>query len=437
MAEGNAGLAMGALNLTLDQIAVFAILAAALALFVWGRWRYDLVAIAALLAGVLLGVVPADKAFTGFSHPAVITVAAVLIISAALAHSGIVETASRLLRPLLINTTLHVLGLTAMVAFFSAFMNNVGALALFLPVALKTAYDRKIPPSLVLMPLSFGSLLGGLMTLVGTPPNIIIAAFRARSLGEGFHFFDFAPVGVAVTVAGVLYIAFIGWRLLPVRRTEREAEPGLFHIEDYITEVRIPEDSPFASKRIIDLEALGEGNIAIVALVRKKERLLAPSGFLVMQAGDILVIEADAESLEILSKDAKLEMVGAAEMSSEALRSERVGLLEAVVVPDSRIEGRTARSMRLHSRFGINLLGVARQGSPITTRLGQVRFAAGDVLLLQGERESMSETLATLDCLPLARRELDISRRRPSYAAPLIFVLSVIALVSGGQSTAS
>ncbi len=419
--------------MTLTQALLFGILGATLVLFAWGRVRYDIVAVLALLATVLSGIVPAGLAFSGFGHPAVITVAAILVLSRAVRDSGIVEPAARYLRPLADRPHTQVLAITGLAAVCSAFMNNVGALAIILPIALQSADAAKRPPSQLLMPLSFGTLLGGLATLIGTPPNIIIASARMAETGQAFAMFDFAPVGIGVAVVGVLFVSFIGWRFLPTRDAGQAVEDArsLFHIEDYITEVRLQEESPFVGRRLIDLEALGEGDVAVVALVRRKDRMLAPSGYLRLQAGDVLILEADPAALQKVVDEGKLDSLGAAKMSVESLRSERVMLAEAVITPGSRLEGRTAQAMRLHTRFGLNLLGIARQGAPITERLGRVRLTAGDVLLLQGERDSMPESLAALGCLTLAGRDISLGRRKIRWAAPIIFAVA-IALVVGG-----
>ncbi|MFQ5776269.1 MAG: SLC13 family permease [Kiloniellaceae bacterium] len=422
---------MAAPELTTQQILLFAIVGAALVLFAWARVRYDVVAVLALLVAVLTGIVPTASAFLGFGHPAVVTVAGILILSRGLRESGIVDLIARLLRPLNDRPHLHVLAITALAAACSAFMNNVGALALFLPVALQSANATGRPPSQLLMPLSFGTLLGGLTTLIGTPPNIIIASFRATETGQAFAMFDFTPVGLGLAAVGVLFVSLVGWRLLPVREHPQAEARSLFRIEDYITEVRLPEDSPFVGRRLVDLETLGQGDVAVVALVRRKDRMLAPSGYLRLQAGDILILEAETAALQKVVEEAKLDAIGAAQISVENLRSDRVGLVEVVVTPGSRLEGRTARSLRLHTRFGLNLLGVARQGEPITERLGRVRFVAGDVLLLQGEREALPETLAALGCLPLAAREIPLGRRAASPIAPAVFGVAIAFVVTG------
>jgi di/tricarboxylate transporter len=402
-----------------EQFVLFAILAAALVCFVWGRLRYDLIAVLALLAAVVSGVVPASEAFMGFGHPAVVTVAAILILSRALRNSDVVGWVSAALEPVAGHPTRQLLALTALTAACSAFMNNVGALALLLPVALHGAIAAKRPNSQLLMPLSFASLLGGLITLIGTPPNIVIANFRAEVNGEPFGMFDFAPVGLIVAVVGIAYIALVGWRLLPQggEPPKPDAPKPLLDIDDYITEVRLPAKTAYVGKRIAELEALGQEDVSVVALVRGRDRILAPSGFLKLQG---------------LTEKAGLTLVGAAGLSAENLRSERVGLVEAVIIPGSSMEGRTARSLRLHTRHGVNLLAVSRQGEPIQERLGQVRFMAGDVLLLQGEVEALPDSLAQLGCLPLAERGLELGRKRTgSVFTPVLFVAAILLTTLG------
>lgn len=415
----------------MEQYFLFAIILVGLGMFAWGRLRYDVVALLLLLAAVATGVVATDQAFSGFGHPAVVTVAAILVLSRALRKSRIVEALSRMLEPATSNTSLHVLAMSGTAAACSAFMNNVGALALMLPVAIRSAKETRRPVSRFLMPLSFGSLLGGLITLIGTPPNIIIANVRAETTGQTFAMFDFAPVGLGVAVVGVVFIALLGWRLLPRRVDVADDAQARFMLEDYITELRVRTGSRFVGRRLVDLEALGQGDMVVVALIRREDRMLAPSGFLRLQAEDILVVEADTATLERIAEKAELEVEGSAEVETENLRSERVGLMEAVIVPGSRLEARTAQGMRLHTRYGVNLLGVARQGQAVGERLGQVRFRAGDVLLLQGERASMQDALTNLGCLPLAQREIGLGRPKSSPIAPLIFGSAIALVVSG------
>lgn len=283
--------------MTTDQIIVFSTLVLALVLFVQGRWRYDLVALMALLVVVVAGIVPGDKAFLGFGHPAVITVAAVLVISQALTNAGIVDQLARLLSISKGRPTLMLALLTALVVLASGFMNNVGALALFMPVAIRLARKNNLSPSLFLMPLAFGSLLGGLITLIGTPPNLIVASFREQNGVAPFGMFDFAPVGLGVAAAGSLLMILVSRRLIPERKGQASAEE-LFQIDAYLSEVRVPENSKVVGKTMRDLEYLTESDVVILGLVRGEKRFAVPSSFEILRPGDILIVEADSEDLK-------------------------------------------------------------------------------------------------------------------------------------------
>jgi di/tricarboxylate transporter len=415
----------------LAQAIVFGVLVLALVLFVWGRWRYDVVSLMALLIVTVTGIVPGAEAFAGFGHPAVVTVAAVLVAGRGLQNSGAVDLAVRLLSGVAGHATLQVGALTALVAVCSAFMNNVGALALFLPVAIRIARNNDLSPSLFLMPIAFASLLGGMTTLIGTPPNIVIATFREQTGPEPFRMFDFTPVGVGVAAAGILFIALIGWRLLPRRKGQASREE-MFHIEDYIAEVRVPEGSKTAGRTLRDLETGTDGDVVVVGLVRGEHRLPAPSGFETLRTGDILIVEADSETLKNLVDDARLELVGGKDLSGEdALKSDEVSVAEAVVIPGSLIEGRTARNLYLRSRYGMNLLAVARQGQRMRERLSGIRFRAGDVLLLQGRTDALPETLSTLGCLPLAERGLRLGQPRRVVLSTAIFGSALVGSAIG------
>jgi len=415
----------GGRGIALQQIIVFGVLALTLVLFVWGRWRYDVVALLALLAVTITGIAPADQAFAGFGHPAVVTVAAVLAVSRGLMNAGVIDSLAKLLGRVGERPAAQVGALTSLVAVFSAFMNNVGALALLMPVAIRMARRNGHSPSLLLMPLAFGSLLGGLTTLIGTPPNIIIATFRTDNGAAPFRMFDFTPVGLGAAVAGVLFITLIGWRLVPQRKSAASRE-ALFEIEDYVTEVTIPEGSALAGKTLRDLAALTDAEVVVMGLVRQTRRRLAPSSFEVLRAGDVLIIEADPEDLQTLLDSAGLELTGNRKLSEDALKSdERVAVMEAVIMADSPFISNTIRQLNLRWRYGVNLLGVARFGARLRGRLADIHFQVGDVLLLQGPAETLPETLATLGCLPLAARNLRLGQPRRLALGVGIFVAAL------------
>jgi len=413
-----------------DQIIVFSVLLGALVLFALGKWRFDMVAVLALLAGSIFGVIPLDQAFMGFGHPAVITVAAVLIVSRGLLNSGVVDSISRLLSRVGENRTLQVVSLTTLVTTFSAFMNNIGALALLLPVAVRMARNSNRSPSFLLMPLAFGSLLGGMTTLIGTPPNIIIATFRTQTGAEPFGMFDFSPVGMGVALGGIIFVSLLGWRLIPQRQGQSSREE-LFQIKDYVTEVKVPENSKFIAKPLHELENIRDAEITILGLIRGDWRVPAPAKFEILRADDVLIVEADSDSLKTLLDTAQLNLATKAPEPKEVLGSEDVGVIEAVIMPDSAIEGSTPWTLQLRWRYGINVIGVARSGMRLKQRLRNIHFRAGDVLLLQGQTDTLYQTLSTLGCLPLAERGLRLGQPRRIFAALGIFVAALASTTLG------
>ncbi|MHA1179278.1 MAG: SLC13 family permease, partial [Alphaproteobacteria bacterium] len=279
--------------MTIPQISLIALLAVTLALFIWGRWRHDVVAVLALVASLILGLVTPDEAFTGFSNPAVVTVALVLILSAAIRASGILQRLIRHLEPILQRPNLQVFVFVALATVLSGFMNNVGALAILMPVAISFAEKAGRSPATLLMPLSFGSLLGGLTTLIGTPPNLLISSVRQDIVGEPFSMFDFTPVGVGIALVGLAYLTF-AWRLLPEDRRGVPAPEKRFHIEDYLTEARITADSSLVGKTVRDVEKMGEDDITVVSIIRPNDRRLAPAGWTKLREDDVLLLEADS-----------------------------------------------------------------------------------------------------------------------------------------------
>lgn len=408
----------------MDEAIVFAVLLLSLVLFVVGKWRYDIVAVLALLVLAIANIVPPAEAYQGFGHPAVITVAAVLILSRALYDSGVVDVIAGWYARIPEYMTLRISALSGITAFLSAFMNNVGAVSLLLPVAIRVSNRGEHPPSKYLMPLAFSSLLGGMATLIGTPPNVIISNFREDHAGAAFSMFDFTLVGLAVTVAGTLFIALIGWRLIPSRRAPLTLG-GALDIENYMTEVRVPEGSRFVGRLVRDVEEFVEDeDVAITGILHQGVVYAAPSGYQTIDADDILIVEADPEELRTFIDQTGFELQGSRDIQSdidETIKSEDVAVIEAIVGPDSSAEGRSARNLRLHSEFGVNLLGVSRRGTRFTRRVGHINFRVGDVLLLQGKEEMVQTALPRLGLLPLAERELRIGQRRRLFFPLAVF----------------
>jgi di/tricarboxylate transporter len=419
--------------MTVDQAIVFAIIGGALVLFVSNLWRFDLVALGALLAAVLTGVVPQDQAFSGFSNPAVITVVAVLVISRALASSGVVDLIAGRLTTIATGHLGQLLALSVTGAVLSAFMNNVGALALLMPVALANARKFKYPAAAVLMPLSFATLLGGLITLIGTPPNLLISDFRADASGERFRMFDFAPVGLAVAAAGIGFIALIGWRLIPQDRQGRD-DDALFEISNYVSELRVSDKSPAIGQSVAEFEHAIEDNIRVLAIVRDHGRAVAGVRLERLRAGDILIVQADTGALEQAIKDGGLELVPDP-VDIAGIDQGELAFAEAVVTPNAWIRGSTPATLRLRRRYEVNLIAVSRQGRPSKGRIGAIRLDAGDVLLLQGESDRLPEVIAALGCLPLASRRLTFEPRR--ILLPLAIFGGAIALTSLGLLSAA
>ena len=440
--------------MTGEQLIVFGVLAATLVLFVWNRWRYDLVALGALLACALTGVVPADEVFAGIGHPAVISVAAVLVLSRGLLNAGVVDSVARRLMQVGDRPWAQVAALTGIVALSSGFMNNVGALALFMPVAIWMSRQSGRSPSYLLMPLAFGSLLGGTLTLIGTPPNLIIAGYRAEAGEAPFGMFAFLPVGAAVTVAGVLFIALLGWRLVP-RRQEQEGNGDLFEISAYLTEVRVPEGCKYAGRTLHALinAVKDEADVQVIALVRGDERQRMPSTYEVLREGDILLVEADSDSLKALLDVTGVELAANVDEHDDEAREERdateqvveqekarkshksrhgeLTLAEAIISPGSILVGTTASGLDLRERHGVNVLAVARQGQRLRQRLGKIRFATGDILLLQTREDALQSTLNSLGCLPLASRGLSITTPRNVLLASAVFAITLATIAFG------
>jgi di/tricarboxylate transporter len=414
--------------LTLDQSIAFGTLLFAFALFLWGRFRYDVVAMLALLAVTLTGLIPFDQAFSGFGHPAVITVAAVLVLSRALQNAGIVDVIVRLLSPLRGSEMQQISSQAGLVAVLSSFMNNVGALALMLPVALRNAYRDGYAPAKSLMPLAFASLLGGMVTLIGTPPNLIVAGFRETETGTAFGMFDFTPVGLAVAVAGLAFIIFIGPRLLSSDR--RGATDDALDVGDYLAEARVQKSGKAWGKTVQEVEALVDGEARIVGLVQGTKRQVAPAASKKLHARHVLILEGEPDAIKELVDAGGLKLLNSEGLSAERLESDQVELAEAVIKPGSRLEGKTPTALTLRRDYGINLLGIARHGRRVHTRLGKIRLQIGDVLLLQGPSDTMASTLAELGCLPLAERSLTIGRPRRLLWAAVIFALAIAATVS-------
>lgn len=451
-----------------DQALILLILLLTVAMFLWGRWRHDMVAVASLLACVVAGLLPAGDAFSGFGHPAVISVACVLILSRGLQSSGAVDVLTRLVLPKEGGVMLSMAALIGLGAVLSGFMNNVGAMALLMPVAIQLSRRLDMAPGQVLMPLAFGTILGGMTTLIGTPPNLIVAGFREKSGMGSFGMFDFTPIGLAVAVVGVAFVALLGWRLVPARK-----QSGMegFETGAYLTEARVQSGSKAEGMTLRELdEALDPSGAQVVGLVRNEVRVIAPNPQRMVREGDILVVEADAEALaEVLSSfglkleeerkpEPKDDAADADDAASAAVDGKaahasnepapepdaapqepddasrgkvEIALMELAVLPASLLSGRSASDIRLRTVYGLNLLALSRQGRRSTARLRAMAIRPGDLLLVQGPPDVIAEFAADNGCVPLAERALRIPSPRKAWMAAAIMVLSVAAAALG------
>ncbi len=444
--------------MTLPQTLLFLIIAATLLLFIWGRLRHDVVALLSLMACVVAGLVPAETAFEGFGHPAVITVACVLVLSQGLQNTGAVDWLARTMLPRRSGRLSSMMALMALGAVLSGFMNNVGAMALLMPVAVQLSRRLDLTAGQVLMPLAFGTILGGMTTLIGTPPNLIVSGFRAEAGLGPFGMFDFAYVGVAVAIVGVMFVAAVGWRLVPARKST--GTEG-FETGSYLTEVRVPAKSKAVGLTLRGFEReIDASGAQIVGLVRNEVRISAPHGGRRIREEDVLVLDADIEALaealslfgikleEQASRATKRDQSqpqegnavdkkakgadGADAKAGEKLgRDEDLVLQELAVLPSATIVGRSARDMRLRTRYGLNLLAVSRAGHPPRTRLRTLSLKSGDLLLIQGPQEVISEFISDTGCVPLGERELRIPDARMAVLSGLIILGAVGIVVAG------
>ncbi len=415
--------------MTADQGILYTLLVCVFVLLIWGRWRYDLVAFAALLAALLTGIVPADKAFSGFGHPAVIIIAFVLIVSRGLSNSGAIELLARFVVSGSRKLSAHIGIMSSLAAVLSAVMNNVAALTLLMPVDIQAAAKANRSPALSLMPLSFASILGGMITLIGTPPNIVISEFRNDALGAPYNMFDFTPVGIACAAVGVAYVALIGWRLLPAERLEVKSSRDSFDLAGYIAELKVSKNSPVIGKRVRELDELADASdVEILGLIRNGRRMPGFARIVEIQAGDTLVVEANPESIEGALGSMGLEYIGTGEV---LVKDEHIELQEVVVPEASQLAGRSAHAVRMLYRYRVGLVGVSRGGVRFREDVRKLNIEPGDVLLLLGDEEGLGDIIGHLGLLPLADRGQKVIKRNKAGWAVALFVAAIVAASFG------
>ncbi|HEX8584804.1 MAG TPA: SLC13 family permease [Allosphingosinicella sp.] len=416
--------------MTTPQALAFAVLAGMMLLFIWGRIRFDLVAVLALLVSLLLGIVKPDEAFTGFSDDIVIIVASALVISAAVERSGVVEAVIARLTNGMTRMGSQLTVLVGSVTFLSAMVKNIGALAMLMPSAFQLAKKSGSSPSCMLMPMAFGSLLGGLITLVGTSPNIIVSKVREDMTGEPFGMFDYAPVGLGLACAGLIFLRF-GYKLLPASRRAAPTLGEALDIEDYATEAEVPANSPAEGITVSAFRAMVEGEITVTSIHRWGKPGAMPLPDAMINAGDVLTLKGDPDALERAIAAAGLELEGQHREAAAATASSNVGVIEAVIGRDSALIGQAAGRMALHDRHGVNLIAVSRRGERITSRLRDIVLNPGDVIVLQGTLDTLPERLRELGCLPLAERTLRLGSARRGLI-PVGILAAAMALTALG-----
>jgi di/tricarboxylate transporter len=417
-------------SMSFEQIASVTLITSMMGAFLWGRLRYDIVALLGLVAAVAIGLVPAGEAFKGFSDDIVIIVGSALVVSLAVARSRLIESMISRLSPALKSTQVQVAFLVVIVAVMSAVIKNIGALAMMLPIAYQFARKKGISPSVFLMPMAFASLLGGIVTLVGTSPNIIVSRLRAELVGEPFAMFDFTPAGIVIAFAGCLFLSF-GYRLMPRDRRGSVTMDQAIDIKDYVTEAMVEEISGLARKTVADLRALGEGEVEVVAILRNKREMRAPLPDATLRPGDTVLLRGETQALERVVAQGELKLVGRDRQTEKTGNSEPALASEVIVGPDSPLVGQTASDFGLHARFAVNLLAVSRSSERLAERMRDIRLRAGDILVLQGDQEALPERLGELGLLPLADRTVALGSTRRVFVTALIVLLAIVALAVG------
>jgi len=434
--------------MTIDQITILIIIMITFSLFIYGKWRYDIVSIAALMmliiADKILGghssslILDYNKVFHGFGHPAVITVAAVLVVSRALRNSGVVDYVTRIIKPFTKIQTIHISSLSAIIALLSGFMNNVGALALMLPVTLKTAWDNNRSPKILLMPIAFASILGGMITMIGTPPNIIISNIRkeqqefilsealsdSNSLSakylesqnilannfepSSFGLFDFSYVGLVISIMGVFFIAIAGWKLIPNNSEKESKTRSIFSIDQYVTEIRVSKNCSLIGVSAGEVNKLTGDKLTLIRKINKKgiAEYLDPNH--ILESQDQFLVMADPVELKVAMDEFNFRFTTEMRHRIDSLKDDDTTFIEVVVSPESSLVGRKRSYFRRMTSNCLTLISIARHNNPIHKRLGRIKFHIGDVLLIQGREEELNNNIESLDLLPLEKRDIDI-----------------------------
>ncbi|MCJ8521367.1 di/tricarboxylate transporter [Pseudorhizobium tarimense] len=414
--------------MTTEQILAFTVIGIMMAVFIWDRIRYDIVACCALIAAVAVGIVPVDEAFSGFSDDIVIIVGSALVVSAAVARSGIVDIAIKKFFPNLTSVRAQLALLMIVVAVMSAFIKNIGALAIMMPVAFQFSKRTGVSPSKYLMPMAFSALLGGLMTQIGTSPNIVVSQLRADLTGAPFTMFDFTPVGGILTLVGVTFLMFFHW-LVPSRTRQNTSLEEAVEIANYTSEATVPPQSNMAGKALAELLKLGDGEVIATAVLRGATRM-SPFPDLNLRENDTVILEGRSSAIDRVVSNAKLQLSGKP-LKGRGQQVEDLISIEAIISRESPLSGLSARELALSYTRGVNLLAVSRRGQRLSERLRDLTLMAGDVIVLQGNRNALPGVMQDFALLPLAQREVMLGTKRKAFIPLVILAAAMISTALG------
>ena len=410
-----------------QQILLTVLLGLILAL-VWGKWRYDAVALIALSLLIIAGIIDLKSAFIGFSHPAVIIIALVLLISKGLQEAGFVSLLGNVIGRLLLSEKQFLLSLLMIGMFLSSFMNNIGAMAVLMPLTIATCHSMNWNPSKFLMPLAFACILGGMNTLIGTPPNIIISEFREDNIGSAYGLFDFTSVGLAVSFCGVLFITLLSNKFLKFSKTASE-DAKLIDLKNYLFEVRVVEDSPAIGKRLSEISNFSNADTEVLGIVNANGAIAKVGMSTKIKANQILVIKSDPEEIANIQSGLGLE-IGE---NLNPLIEDDLEEMEAMIVPSSRLIGRNHSYFKNIVTNSLALLGLWRQGAKFRTRLARETFKVGDVLLLGArdiDEESTKKMIKHLGLMPIMERSLQTIPSRSRLLKSILLFIIAIALAA-------
>jgi di/tricarboxylate transporter len=419
--------------MTLDIALTLLIILAALVLFATEKLRVDVVAMLVLITVGVLGLIPPDELFSGFSSSAVITVWAVYMVSGGLFKTGVADAMGKGIVRVAGNREAGLIAVIMLtVGLISAFMNNVGAVAMLLPAVVGISRRTNVPVSKMLIPLAFASLLGGAMTLIGTPANILATGILAERGLPTFGFFEFTPMGLVVLTTGILYMFFIGRRLTPVRDGARGKE-DIERLRDYVTEVRVSGDSRLNGKTLLESRLGQEFDLTVLAIQRENGDLPVLHRETLIQSGDLLIIESSASELMDARQSLGLMIEVDYKLDIDSLEPGEIQVIEVTLAPNSHIVGLSLREISFRDRYGFTALAISRRGRVITERLRDVPLQFGDALLLQGPQHRMAGLQEGDAFQVLEPIELETYRRSKAPIAVGALLLAIGLVIFAGM----